>query len=241
MRRYCWLICKRIVSNMAFDGFGLIILMIMVRFTQMKYILLLLIVPLLLASTKDGRVLYRYKNSEGNTVIGYSVPPKFAASGYEVISQGGRVLEVVERQLSNEEIDTLSAEEKARRMDEADQQEQIARDERLLLRYSSIADIEDAMEREMRELRIRLGILHGTISGLKSKIEKEQRRAANIERSGRSVPQAIQDNIKAIRLELKSATESVEKRKGEIDVVRQAYKKDMDRFTYITEELGYRR
>lgn len=212
----------------------------MIRFKQMTCFLLL-ILPFLLAASTGDRFLYRYKNSEGNIVIGYSVPPKFATSGYEIISQDGRVVEVVERQLSAEEIDNLSDEEKAKRMAEENRQKEIERDEKLLLRYSSLADIEDAMEREMRELRIRLGILHGTISGLKSKIEKEQRRAANIERSGRSVPPVIADNIRAIRLELKSATESVENRKKEIDIVRQSYQKDMERFTYITEVLGYRR
>lgn len=211
------------------------------RFNLTKTLLVCVLPLLLAAANTENSVLYRYKDEQGNTVIGYSVPPKYASQGYEVITKDGRLIEVIERQLSAEELANLSDEEKAKRTVEADRQKQIERDESLLLRYSSVDDIEDAREREMRELNIRLSILRGTIAGLKGKMEAEQRRAANIERSGRSVPDAIMKNIAAIRMELQSVTESVDKRKAEIEVVRQAYQADIDRFTYITEVLGYRR
>lgn len=210
-------------------------------FNLSKYALVLLLPFSMAVAAADSKLLYRYKDEQGNLVIGYSVPPKYAALGYEVISQDGRVIEVIERQLSNDELANLSDEEKAKRTVEADRQKQIERDESLLLRYSSVDDIEDAREREMRELNIRLSILRGTISGLKGKMESEQRRAANIERSGRPVPGVIMDNIAAIRLELQAATESIDKRKAEIEVVNQAYQSSIDRFTYIIEVLGYRR
>src|SRR5690606_17058668 len=47
---------------------------------------------------------YRYRDSKGTVVIGASVPPEYVKYGYEVLSATGRVVEVVPRAPTPEEI-----------------------------------------------------------------------------------------------------------------------------------------
>ena len=48
--------------------------------------------------------LYRYKNEDGVTVLNSHVPARYVRNGYAILSNSGRVLEVVPRALTNEEI-----------------------------------------------------------------------------------------------------------------------------------------
>ena len=56
----------------------------------------------------------------------------------------------------------------------AEQQRLREWDESLLLRYSTVADIEAARERALRDLRIRLSILKGNKRSLKQQAENYQ-------------------------------------------------------------------
>ena len=66
----------------------------------------LLVAGLILGFTGTANAsqqLYRYVNDRGETVIATSVPREIAAKrGYEILNQRGRVLEVVNPELSYE-------------------------------------------------------------------------------------------------------------------------------------------
>ena len=51
--------------------------------------------------------LYRYKNEDGITVLDSHVPARYVKNGYTILSLDGRVLEVVPRALTEEEIRRL--------------------------------------------------------------------------------------------------------------------------------------
>src|SRR5688572_1775938 len=42
-----------------------------------------------------GKVVYRYKNAQGITVMDSSIPPEYVSKGYEILSLGGKILKVV--------------------------------------------------------------------------------------------------------------------------------------------------
>ena len=121
----------------------------------------LLVAASLSATGAAAGEMYRYTNDKGNTVIDYQVPPEYVGNGYEVLNDEGMVLRVVPRELSAEEQAVLLNRERQAEAAEAEQQRLRKWDESLLLRYSSVADIEAARERALRELRIRLSILMG--------------------------------------------------------------------------------
>lgn len=178
---------------------------------------------------------FRYTNADGVKVIDDQIPPEFIKNGYEVLAPDGRVIREVPRELSEEERRLRNTEESQRRLAEEEQQRLQEWDESLLRRYSSIADIEAAEERAVRDLNIRISILQSNILSLRQQIENLQARAAEAERRGLAVPEEIQQNIEALRSEMTAAEEAITARNGEIEQLRQRYQRDKDRFSSLQE------
>lgn len=197
-------------------------------------VMLLLLAQTSIASDK----LYRYKDDKNHVVINHTLPPEVVEKGYEVLSSNGHVLQVVPRTLSAEEIESLSKEEKLKRQEEREREAQLHYDESLLLRYSDAVDIEAARDRTLKEFQIRISILKGNQFAVKRKMEGEQARAANIERSGRAVPQIMRDNIQAMQDELEVTQKKVIRREYELEQVQEQYNADIKRFKELKEKFG---
>ena len=193
------------------------------------------------APAAESANLYRYTNDEGNVVVDYQVPTKYVAQGYEVLNMEGVVLEVVPRQLTEEEKQVLNAQQELEEAARAEQERLKEWDESLLLRYSTIADIEAAEERALRDLRIRMSILKGNKRSLKQQVENYQAQAADLERRGQEVDVARLVAIEDIQTEIETTDRSINERAREIEEVEQAYQRDKDRFRMLLEVVELRK
>ena len=113
-------------------------------------------------------------------------------------------------------------------------------DESLLLRYSTIEDIEAARERALGDLRIRLSILKSNKRSLKHQVENYQAQAAELERSGREVDVARIAAIEDLQSQIASTERSINERGKEIEDVSAAYQKDIERFGMLLEVVALR-
>ncbi len=189
----------------------------------------------------QARDMYRYTNEKGNTVIDYQVPPEYVANGYEVLNEEGMVLRVVPRELSAEEQALLSNREQRAEAARAEQDRLRKWDESLLLRYSTVADIEAARERALRDLRIRLSILQSNKRSLKKQVENYQSQAANQERAGRAVDMTLLNAIEDLQDQITSSDRSIADRQDEIQRVADSYQRDIERFEQLLEVVELRR
>lgn len=181
-----------------------------------------------------GGKLYRYTTDKGVPAVDDHVPPEFVKNGYEVLSPDGRVLETVPRQLTGEEgARKRATEAEAKRLQEWDKN--------LLLRYSSTDDIAAARDRAMREIEIRLSILRSNLTSAKSQVEREQEKAADIERRGGAVPEAISANIDKLKVEVAGIEDSISERLKDKETTRASYQRDIDRFKTLQNVVQYRR
>jgi hypothetical protein len=188
-----------------------------------------------------AKELYRYKDAAGIPVINDRLPPEAVPLGYEVLNEEGVVIRVVAPQMTEEELALQSAqvkEEQAKREAAAAQK---ARDESLLMRYSSVADIEAARERALQSIRIRVSILRSNVRSAVQQIENYQAQAANIERAGGKVDAATAEAIEAARRRLASTQKAVAERELEIERVIQEYQVDIDRFRHLEDQVEMRR
>ena len=204
-------------------------------------LLLLLALSTGQAASRAAEYLYRYIDDQGMTVINYSIPPQFVHKGYEILNRDGSVHKVVPRSLTDEEMADRSSKAYQDRV-AADESERLRKwDESLLLRYSSIEDIEAARTRSLSELRIRINILRSNVRSLKNQVESNQSRAADIERSGGSVPVELVAAIGGLQSEIAETDRSIQERLREIEVVGQGFQRDIDRFALLLDKVELRK
>ena len=123
----------------------------------------------------------------------------------------------------------------------AEQQRLEEWDEALLLRYSTIEDIEAAQERALRDLRIRVSILKSNKRSLKQQVENYQIQAAEMERMGKQVDVARLQAIEDLQSEIAITDRAIADREVEITAVQAAYESDIERFTVLLEMVEFRR
>jgi hypothetical protein len=188
-----------------------------------------------------SRDLYRYYDGEGKMVIDYRVPAEYAGAGYEVLNEDGVVIKVVPKELTEEEKQQRNALEIQQAAAEAERERLRKWDESLLLRYSTIADIEDMRERSLRDLRIRVSILKSNRRSLKQQVENYQSQAADLERSGREVDVDRLQVIEELQREISATDRAIAEREREIQEVSTGYQADIERFAQLLEVVELRR
>lgn len=185
--------------------------------------------------------LYRYKNDVGGTVVDWHVPAAYAGRGYEVLSPLGEILEVVPRQLSASELNDKDLVERFKRDAAAERARLAEWDRFLLLRYSTVADIDAARDRALRELKIRLSILSSNQRVAVGRLETALATVANVERRGDEPFQKDLDNIDALRQEITAVARAIEEREGQVIAVTEDYGRDRDRFGQLQDVVLLRR
>lgn len=185
--------------------------------------------------------LYRYKNDVGGTVVDWHVPAKYAGRGYEVLNPQGEVVEVVPRQLSSEELQNKVLVERLQQNAEVERARLAEWDKFLLVRYSSVDDIDAAHERALRELKIRLSILASNQRVSRSRLESLLARVADTERRGDAPLKQDVEAISALRTEIASTGRAIEEREAQVLEVTQDYRQDRERFEQLQDVVLLRR
>lgn len=155
----------------------------------------------LLATNLAFGDLYRYVDDKGVVVLDrHGVPPQFIGKGYEVLNEQGRVTRVVPPAPTAEERQRLlEAEARA------------TSDVQLLRLYASAEDVERAKIRKLAELDGVIGISRGNLQALRTQQESLQGQAANHERAGREVPEALLVQIGNLNREQASLQRDIER------------------------------
>lgn len=199
------------------------------------------LILLAVSFSAQSRNLYRYHNDEGNVVVDFQVPAEYVSRGYEVINSKGVVIKVVPRELTEEEKQSQDAQARLEAEAKAEQKRLREWDESLLLRYSTVADIEATRDRALQDLRIRVSILKSNRRSLKTQVENYQAEAADMERRGQEVDQDRLQAIADLQEEIAITERSIVDREQQIDAVEAAYGRDIERFEMLLEIVELRR
>ena len=174
-------------------------------------------------------------------VVGFQVPVESVSGGYEVLNEKGMVVKVVPRELTEEERQSKHSQEKLQREAIAEQERLRKWDESLMLRYSVVADIEDAQRRALGGLQVRMSILNNNRRAIKRQIETYQAQMADIERAGGDVDVERLRAIEQLQNEIRTIDRDIEKRKLEIKELSGSYSADINRFEMLQEAVEMRR
>ncbi|MBR9870008.1 MAG: DUF4124 domain-containing protein [Gammaproteobacteria bacterium] len=185
----------------------------------------------LLTSAVVQAGMYRYTDANGQLVISNTIPQEATKRGYQIISDSGRVIETIAPAPTAEELAAREAEKERKQQQEA----QLEQDRLLLKRFSHPDQAVRAMHRKVQELEGLIALKRGNISVLTSQLDNEQRRAAEMERAGRNVPDATLKKIYRLEGQVRDIEREIAAQRLEIDAVAKRFISDIERLEEITD------
>lgn len=170
--------------------------------------------------------LYRYRNIEGNLVIDHEIPPEYVAGGYEVLSNTGRVEQVV----PPHRVEPEEPEGDGGVVTSEDASQQLRDDQMLLRSYSEISELEAAKDRRLSQLTREVEIIQSNISKNQDMLVAARTKAANYQRSGQAVPELVLKNMDDLVILQKDAEQMLSLREREYAATKQRYSRYIERF-----------
>lgn len=173
--------------------------------------------------------LYKYVNEDGVTVLDSHVPARYVKNGYTILSLDGRVLEVVPRALTEEEI-----RERDRRLAEEERREREARerklaDQNLLRLYSTPEDVIRARDSKLASIESYLETTQTNLERLNEMKRSLEAELADIERAGGTIGQARLDRIASVEKRIEQTEREIEEKREEMEATRSAFAADLKR------------
>jgi hypothetical protein len=161
----------------------------MLKLSAVGLLLALNVMAAQAAEEKAQVLFYRYVDDKGGMVLDrQGVPPEYVGKGYQVLNERGRVLKVVPPAPTADELQRQQA-------DKA----QAEANAQLLHQYSSVEDVDRAKARKLAEIDTLIAVAQGTLQNLSAQQGTLQSQAADQERAGRPVPQALLDQMNGLR------------------------------------------
>ncbi len=189
----------------------------------------LLLGDVAMAQQKHSAVIYRYKNSDGVTVMDSKIPPEYVNNGYEIVSRSGKVIKTVAPVAQGADAERMR-EEKLQREEQAREDVQLRRS------YSNVADIDAAKDRNLESLRGNISILQANLVSARKRLQDYQSQAAAVERSGRPLTDDLLKNINNLVQEEKDIQLQIKQREQEYSEVEKRFDRDKARFIEISKE-----
>lgn len=194
---------------------------------------LAVIVLLTCLSFPAAAELYKYTNEDGVTVLDSHVPARYIKDGYTILSLNGRVMEVVPRALSDQEIlvrdrERAVAEEK----DRLERQRLIA-DQNLMRVYGTPADVVRARDTKLASIDGFIAIIKGNLQNLQSQKRSFEAELADVERRGGVISRARIDHMLGIENRILQAMSEVDVKEQELSDLSAAYSADLIRVTEL--------
>jgi hypothetical protein len=152
-----------------------------------------------LLSVLAQTVFYRYKDANNHLVLSNTIPPELADKGYQVVDPSGRVLHTVLPAPTPEQIAERRLQQAAKTRQEELARKQAEEDAFLQRLYSHPDDAERAKVRKLLEIDTLVTQKNIEKQDHVTKIHQLETKAANIERSGKQVPETILNEISGLQ------------------------------------------
>lgn len=172
---------------------------------------------------------FRYVDDSGVTVLNDHVPPNLVKNGYTILDASGRVLEIIPRALTPEEI---IARDKQLQLEEQERNRIAAReaaDAALLRLYSSPNEVKRARDSKVASAERFVDSVRINIQHLLDQKRQLEVRVANIERAGGSIPKENLERITSLDARIDKFQAEISTKATELDQLKQRYAADLKR------------
>ena len=178
--------------------------------------------------------VYRWKDDSGHVHYSDQVPPAQSKYRRERLNRQGRTVEVMERAKTPAEIEQ---EEQLKKL-HAEQRrllaEQRAHDSALLRTFRSEEDMTAALRSKLNTIDVLIKITEANQARLKAQLEKQEKRAAALDRNGKRIPKKLIDSIRATQRQIAENRKTIDAHYLEKQRLRDKFARDARRFRALT-------
>lgn len=200
--------------------------LVIFRYLTTHIVLLMVLTVVPLVSFADW---YKYVNEDGVTVLDSSVPARYVKHGYTILNEEGRVIEVIPRALTDEELREREDELAERLRLAREKREQIVADQNLLILYSTPEDVERARDTKLASIEGFIDTQKDHLRRLQGQKRDLEARFADVERVGGTIEEQSLDRIRITEGRMAQIDAEIAGKRSEMDVLRTHYATDLKR------------
>jgi Domain of unknown function (DUF4124) len=176
----------------------------------------------------NGRVLYKWIDSQGVTHYGDRVPPEYAGQEQHIINSQGVEVSHQDAQKSAEQ---LAADEKRRQ----DQEDRLNRDRNLLSAYASVGEIERIRDQRLTLVSDQIKVTTQFLENLNGRMKKMRVNAMhfkpyNADPKAPSMPDQVAEDLVRLSNDIHTQEQNLEQKRGEESTMKKQFENDIDRF-----------
>lgn len=199
------------------------------------YLALFLAIPFLIHGTNSyAKRMYRWVDENGKVFFSDQVPPDQVQHKRETLNDNARVLDVVEKAKTPEELAQQKRLEVLRKEQEKLIAKQASDDKVLLATYRTVEDLDRAMANKMALMDGEKKMLEGNIERYETQLSQQQLQAANHERNGQKVPEKLLTDMRSTREQIVLSSQEVTRHEVKRQEVEKAFQADKARFEFLT-------
>jgi ribosomal protein L15 len=198
---------------------------------------LIMALALLLATGEAAfaKKMYRWVDENGNVYFSDQVPPDQVQHKRETLSEKARVLDVLEKAKTAEQLAQQKRLDALRKEQEKIIAKQNANDKVLLSTFRSIDDMNKALSNKMASFDAARKVIEGNIERFEQQLQQQQQQAANLERNGTKIPPKLLADIAASKQQIESGKQELIRHQQDRQNSEKEFKADIARFQFLTQ------
>jgi hypothetical protein len=192
-------------------------------------------VVLALSVTSLAADTYRWKDKDGKTNYGESVPAEYADLPYDVLNNQGIVIRHVED--TTAPVDVMAQEKPQKKERDpliSAEERQIQTDRLLVIRYSSEEDILKALELEISQLGYDTKVIKQSFESTGVAIRSQISQAADQQRAGQQISAEQQKEIEQLYARRAQDEKKKNAMKAREERIRARYMAELERYRFLT-------
>lgn len=187
---------------------------------------------LVVSTSAQADKVYRWKDDDGKTHYGRTLPADHENRPYDVLDESGFLLEEVTDPLAAQQKPVVKKEKELEPLFSEDEV-RVQSDRLLVLRYHTLDDIEDAMEVEVAQLGYDVRLINQTKNSAMTALTGQIKNAADRQRAGLPVEEKMENDINSLRQRILKSERSLAELKQREMRIRSEFQDDIDRYKYL--------
>ncbi len=184
----------------------------------------------------SAKKMYRWVNEQGETIFSDQVPPEHSQYRRESLNEKGRVVEVTEEEKTKEQQAIANRLNTLKKAQEKIIAQQAANDKVLLSTFRNLKDMEASLYATMQSLDAQRNVAQSNLKRVENQLEAQQKKAAELERNGKKVPQTSLDEIKQTEAQIQVAYAEINKQIEKKNRTKAEFEANIERFKFLTQE-----